>query len=73
MQQITTVIYRKYFCDNCGKEIDDKEHILIEDACRLGFVSPPEWNVPLSRRFRRTYQFCNVRCFSKFIREGKAK
>jgi len=73
MKKITTVTYEKYFCDNCDKELSESKHILIEDAWRLGFVEPPEWNVPHTRRFRRTYQFCNVRCFSKFIRKGKAK
>lgn len=58
----------QYFCDHCNKELSNNRHLLIENATRLGFVSPPNWQVrKLSRRRRRTYQFCDARCFSAFV------
>lgn len=69
--EITSITY-EYHCDQCEKQINDRKHILIEDAWRIGFVEPPEWDVPHTRSFRRTYQFCNIRCLSKFLRSKDA-
>lgn len=66
MRKIITTT--KYYCDYCGDDVGNAEHVLIEDASRLGFVSPPKWQVSKpSRRYRRTYQFCNPLCFAHFL------
>ena len=60
-----------YYCDHCDKDLGDREHILIEDASRLGWVGAPEWLVPESCDKRRTYQFCDLECLMEFINESK--
>ena len=72
MQQVEIIEKITYFCDCCNKDITGVEHICIEDASRFGLVCPPDWQFQKTRSHRRTYQFCNIRCLSKFVRkEGK--
>jgi len=56
---------RHYYCDTCKTEVTDTKHIHIENASWVGIVKPPKFE--MKRLGERYFDFCNIKCFEKFI------
>jgi len=67
--QITKI---HYYCDYCGKELENKEHICIYVCHFASWVKPPNWKHK-SKLENRPYQFCDEKCLITFLKTNSKK